>query len=185
MRMVLEWNRSVSNILSRNDEGRFVERHLNESIAPARSLRGSGARRWVDFGTGAGLPAIPLAIAGIGASWTLVESRRSKTLFLRKTIQVIGLEHFDVIHDRLENVVENPPPSAGWDAFTSRATLTLAPTLKLAAPLVSPGGSAFLWKGSGGEGEMKQDLSWREAWEFSGFIPIGSGPTTVARFTRK
>ena len=185
MRMVLEWNRSVSNILSRNDEGRFVERHLSESIAPARSLRESGARRWVDFGSGAGLPAIPLAIAGVGASWTLVESRRSKTLFLRKTIQVIGLDNFEVVHDRLENVVANPPSSAGWDAFTSRATLTLTPTLELAAPLISTAGSAFLWKGSGGEAEMKKDPSWSEAWEFSGFIPIGTGPTTVARFTRK
>src|SRR5262245_9678365 len=203
-RLVLEWNRGVSNIVSRNDEPRFVERHLLESIAPARALRESGATRWLDFGSGAGLPAIPLAIAGIGASWTLVESRRTKTLFLRKAIQEIGLHEFEVIHDRLENVVSGhegnlirqlspgkvdastiPGTPRDRDGFTSRATMPLPPTLSLAAPLIRAGGNAFLWKGSGAEAEMSADPSWREAWDHARTIPVGSGPNIVAIFTRK
>jgi len=184
-RLMLEWNRGVSNILSRHDEHRFVERHLIESLAPAGAMRESGSTKWLDFGSGAGLPAIPLAIAGIGDSWVLVESRRTKTLFLRKTIQVIGLENFDVINERLENVVSNPGLTLDRDGFTSRATMPLGPTLALAAPLVTAGGSAFLWKGSGVGGEMERDLTWRETWEFKSLIPVGSGPNTVAILTRK
>src|SRR5262245_48148314 len=181
-RLLLEWNRSVSNIVSRNDEERIVERHLLESLAPARGLRDSGARRWIDFGSGAGLPAIPLAIAGVGDEWTLVESRRTKTLFIRKSIKDISLSGFVVINDRLENVTE---PPGRFDGFTSRATMRLGPTLTQASRLIRPGGSAFLWKGSGWESEMEQDATWRIDWDPGGVVSVGNGPNVIARFTRK
>jgi len=182
---VFEWNRGVSNIVARGDEPRFVERHLIESIAPAQALRESGATRWLDFGSGAGLPAIPLAIAGVGTSWTLVESRRSKTLFLRKLIQTLVLQHIAVVHDRLENVIADPALLRDCDGFTSRATVPLAPTLDLAAPLIRASGSAFLWKGSSAEAEMTADSSWHVAWDYSAKFPVGSGPNVVVRFIRK
>jgi 16S rRNA (guanine527-N7)-methyltransferase len=184
-RLVLEWNRGVSNIISRNDEARFVERHLVESIAPASWLKESGARHWLDFGSGAGLPAIPLAIAGIGERWTLVESRRTKTLFIRKTLESLSLTGFEVIHDRLENAILRPPVASGQDGFCSRATMPLGPTLALAAPVVRPGGVAFLWKGSGYEREMAGDPTWRSSWEPAGLEQVGSGPNVVAKFIRK
>ena len=184
-RLVFEWNRGVSNIVARNDEPRFVERHLIESIAPARALRESGATRWIDFGSGAGLPAIPLVIAGIGSSWTLVESRRSKTLFLRKTLEVMLLQSIEVVLDRLENLIPDPALPRDYEGFTSRATLPLTPTLELAAPLVRSSGSAFLWKGSSAEAEMAAEPSWRDDWDYSGTVSVGSGPNVVVRFIRK
>ncbi|MGH7731828.1 MAG: 16S rRNA (guanine(527)-N(7))-methyltransferase RsmG, partial [Candidatus Eiseniibacteriota bacterium] len=183
--LLLEWNRTVSNIVSRHDEERILERHLLESVAPAGWLRKSGGTRWIDFGSGAGFPAIPLAIAGVGGTWTLVESRRTKTLFIRKTIQNIVLHDFEVINDRLENVVRAGDRSQAFDGFTSRATLPLGPTLALASPLVSAGGSAFLWKGSRWEQEMERDSAWRRDWEASGTAAVGTGPNIVTRFIRK
>src|SRR5881409_482481 len=55
--LLIDWNRRVSNLISRNDETRLVERHLRESLEPLRLLRESRAQRWLDFGSGAGLPA--------------------------------------------------------------------------------------------------------------------------------
>jgi 16S rRNA (guanine527-N7)-methyltransferase len=183
--MLLEWNRGVSNIMSKNDEGRIIERHLLESVAPAHWLQESGAQRWVDFGSGAGFPAVPLAIAGVGGSWTLVESRRTKTLFVRKAIQDIGLNGFDVINDRLENVVIDPNRAGRFDGFCSRATQRLGPTLALAARLVRAGGSAFLWKGSGLEQERTQDATWGVEWDSAGTLTVGTGLNVVAKFVRK
>ncbi len=183
--LLLEWNRSVSNIMSKNDEERIVERHLLESVAPAHWLRDSGAQRWIDFGSGAGFPAVPLAIAGVGRSWTLVESRRTKTLFVRKAIQDIGLNGFEVMNDRLENVVLDSASTGEYDGFSSRATLRLGPTLALASRLVLAGGSAFLWKGSGLEEEMAQDSTWSTDWDSSGIVGVGTGLNVVARFVRK
>jgi 16S rRNA (guanine527-N7)-methyltransferase len=184
-RLLLGWNRSASNLISRNDESRFVERHLLESVAAAHWLKESGCAKWIDFGSGAGLPAIPLAIAGVDGRWTLVESRRTKTLFIRKSLQELSLGNIVTVNDRLENVVREEARIEAFDGFTSRATLKLIPTLALAARVVAPGGSAFLWKGSGREEEMEQDAGWRDAWEFTGLLGIGTGLNVVARFLRK
>ncbi|MFI5371786.1 MAG: 16S rRNA (guanine(527)-N(7))-methyltransferase RsmG [Candidatus Eisenbacteria bacterium] len=185
MRALLEWNRTVSNLISGNDEQRFVERHLLESLQPAYWLRESGVPRWMDFGSGGGLPAIPLAVAGVGVEWTLVESRRMKTLFLRRVVDSLELKHVSIVNDRLENVVTGGEHAGRFRGFTSRATLTLAPTLDLAARLVDVDGDAFLWKGSGREAEMTAGGPWTSAWRLEGLLGVGAGVNVVCRFKRK
>lgn len=181
---LIEWNRNVSNIMSSNDEQRIVERHLLESLAPASWLIESGHSRWLDFGSGAGFPAIPLGIAGVEGRWTLVESRRTKTLFLMRMIQDYSLSGFEARHDRLETISADPAWAGAFDGFTSRATLRLGPTLELAAPIVRPGGSAFLWKGSGGDKEIAAAAHWKKSWELAGILGVGNGLNSVARFIR-
>lgn len=183
--LLIEWNRGVSNLFSRNDESRIVERHIAESIEPAHWLRACGAGDWVDFGSGGGLPAIPLAVAGVGERWTLIESRRMKTLFLRKTLDLLSLKNVEVVCSRLEGWIPVAPRRGSYQGFTSRATVALAPTLASAAELVAPGGHAFLWKGSGRETEMAADESWRDRWDFDGLLGIGDGRSVVARFSRR
>lgn len=182
---LLEWNRQVSNLVSRHDESRVVERHIAEGVEPAAWLKSCSAERWIDFGSGGGLPAIPLALLGVGERWTLVESRRTKTLFLRRAVETLGLTDVEVILDRLENLADGPEMMGGFGAFTSRATLALGPTLELASRFVAPGGSAFLWKGSRREEEMRESRGWTEFWELEGLLGIGSGQTVVSRFKRK
>jgi len=184
-RLLIEWNRTSTNLMSRNDEPRFVERHILESIAPAHLLKESQCRRWIDLGSGGGLPAIPLVIAGVGEHWTLVESRRTKTLFIRKALQELAQQNVETVNDRIENFIQDPARAGRFDGFTSRATLRLGPTLEFAARLVSPGGSAFLWKGSRFEQEMEEEQRWSDAWSFSSSVPVGSGPNVVAIFNRK
>jgi 16S rRNA (guanine527-N7)-methyltransferase len=183
-RMVLEWSKGVSNLISRDDEARLVERHLLEAVAAAHWLKQLGPKRWLDFGSGAGLPAIPLALAGVEGSWVLVESRRMKALFIRKAIQQLELKNFEIENVRLEDIAESSVNHAAFGGFTSRATQKLEPTLSLAEQVVEPGGHAFLWKGSGREQEMEGDSLWKENWEFDGLLGVGSGPVTVVRFVR-
>jgi 16S rRNA (guanine527-N7)-methyltransferase len=182
--LLLKWNRGISNLISRNDEPRVLERHIAESVEPAHWLKASGATRWIDFGSGGGLPALPIALLGVGERWTLVESRRTKTLFLKRVIQDMKLTNIEVVNERLEDVVELPGEPR-FDGFTSRATLRLIPTLLLASKLVVPGGHAYLWKGSKREEEMAEDESWKELWDFDGLLGVGTGPTAIARFQRK
>ena len=184
-KLMLAWNRGVSNLISRNDEQRIVTRHIVESVEPAAWLKASGAEHWLDFGSGAGLPAIPLAIAGIGKRWTLAEARRMKTLFIRRAVSELELHEIESVIGRLDSISAESLPLASFDGFTSRATLALGPTLALAAKLLRPGGVAFLWKGSGREREMAEDPSWTQSWDFDGLLGIGDGRTTVGRFTRK
>jgi len=191
--LVLTWNRTVSNLISRGDESRLVARHLGESLDPAGWLAQFHSGRWIDLGTGAGFPALPLAISGIGSKWLLVESRRPKTLFLRRVIQDLGLTNVEVVHARLEDLVERARQGdddsevirAGgfpFDAFTSRATLTLAPTLALAAQCLRVGGHALLWKGSGRVEEKLASSGWAEHWTDAGEHALGSGAIAICNF---
>jgi 16S rRNA (guanine527-N7)-methyltransferase len=183
--LLLEWNRGHSNLISTSDEARLVQRHILESIKPASWIKSGGARRLLDFGSGGGLPALPLALAGVGESWTLVESRRNKTLFMRKVINEFGLSNVGVELARLESLLAEAGRLGRFDGFTSRATLRLGPTLVIAAEWVNPGGLAYLWKGSRREDEMAEDRRWEEHWAQDGLFEIEPGQTVVARFVRK
>jgi 16S rRNA (guanine527-N7)-methyltransferase len=177
---VVTWNASVSNLISKNDVARLVERHFVESLEPAALIKKSECLSFTDFGSGAGFPALPLALAGLGERWVLVETRRPKTLFLRKILQDLGLTNVAVVHDRLENV----EGTASFDGFTARATERISPTLQAASKHVRPGGKAFLWKGSGWREEMKAANAWEQQWEFESSSPL-SDPIVVLVFSRK
>ena len=184
---LLTWNRGISNLISHADEPRLVERHIAESLAGAPFLRELACEHIVDFGSGGGFPAIPLAIAGIGARWTLVESRRNKTLFLRRVVERLELRGIVVTIGRLEVLVESEEAeSLQCDCLTSRATMKAAPTLELAARIVRPGGTAVLWKGSGLESELAEaGTGWREDWTAPNTRPIAAGPNSIAIFERR
>ena len=183
---LLKWNQGVSNLISHDDEPRLVQRHIAESLAGAEIINTLGCKELVDFGSGGGFPAIPLVLAGIGDRWTLVESRRNKTLFLRRAKQELGLERVKVITGRLEVLVESDTDALRCDAFTSRATAKLGPTLALAARIVVPGGHAVLWKGSGFQDEVAAtEAAWASDWESIAVHPIAEGPNSIAVFRRR
>ena len=106
---LLRWNQGVSNLVSHDDESRLIERHFAESLAGLSILNTLGCKRLVDFGSGGGFPAIPLVLAGAGEHWTLVESRRNKTLFLRRAVQQLALGQVVVLTGRLETLIEQEP----------------------------------------------------------------------------
>ena len=59
------------------------------------------------------------------------------------------------------------------------------PNRELAAHIVRPGGTAFLWKGSSYEEEMESSRkSWERSWSLDRVIPIPEGVNVVAVFKR-
>lgn len=182
--LLLQWNRKVSNLISRNDEHRLVGRHVLESLAPAAWLGDNPRGEWMDLGSGGGLPAVPLILAGIGEQWTLVESRRTKCLFLRRVIQEMKLTNVAVEQARIEDLAGAPEFAGRFQGFTSRATLSLDETLEIAPWFVRPGGRAFLWKGSRLEQELAGKGRWREHWTLEESRPVGDEQTVVASFLR-
>ena len=183
---LLRWNRGVSNLISRADEPRLVERHLGESLAGVAVINALDCNRLVDFGSGGGFPALPLAISGVGKSWILVESRRNKTLFLRRVIEALSIPSVIVATGRLEVLIEQEPEALQCDALTSRATMKVGPTLEMAARIVRPGGHAILWKGSGLAQELATtQRTWETEWEPPTTHVLADGRGSIAVFMRK
>jgi 16S rRNA G527 N7-methylase RsmG len=95
------------------------------------------------------------------------------------------LDNISVELSRLESLPAEATRLGLFDGFTSRATIRLGPTLLLAADWVTPGGLAYLWKGSRMEQEMAEDRRWEKSWVPDGQLGIGSGQTVVARFIKR
>ncbi|MEO6461454.1 MAG: 16S rRNA (guanine(527)-N(7))-methyltransferase RsmG [Candidatus Eisenbacteria bacterium] len=160
---LLGWNRD-SNLVSAGDLGRLASRHVLESLAVLPLLDRLAPTRIVDVGSGAGFPAVPIAIARPAWQVHAIESRRRKGLFLGRIAE--RLEHGNlVVHiDRAERV-ELPEPRFA-DVATARAVAVIDQLLPVLAPLVREGGHAVLFKGSGYASEQASwaqtnDTAWR------------------------
>ncbi|MDO9352951.1 MAG: 16S rRNA (guanine(527)-N(7))-methyltransferase RsmG [Solirubrobacteraceae bacterium] len=121
-----------------------VDQHLSDSWVALELDVIRSATRAADLGTGAGIPALPLAIALPGLRMALVESVGRRTVFLERAIEECGLE------DRTQIVAER---AEGWpegigqhDLITSRALATLDVVLEYSAPLLELGGVSVAWK---------------------------------------
>ena len=111
--MLRQWNRRVN--LTRIIEPREAARlHYGESLFGGRLT--SGARTILDIGSGAGFPAIPLAVLRVDAEVTALEANNKKSLFLNEAKDALALRNFKVATARLE--------AFDWSAYellTSRA----------------------------------------------------------------
>lgn len=128
------------------DAADAVDQHLADSWVALDLPAVRAARRAADLGTGAGIPALPLAVALPELHIALVESVGRRTVFLERAIEECGLE------DRTEIVAER---AEGWpegigrhDLITSRALATLDVVLEYSAPLLVIGGVSVAWKGA-------------------------------------
>jgi 16S rRNA (guanine527-N7)-methyltransferase len=111
--LLCRWNQRIN--LTRIIEPREAAKlHYAESLFGARFI--AGARTVLDIGSGAGFPAIPLAVARPDVSVTALEANQKKSLFLREVKDELKLENLEVANARLEEF-----DWAGYDLLTSRA----------------------------------------------------------------
>lgn len=108
-------------MVARSDEERLRERHLLDCLRAAPLLPDEGTV--ADFGSGAGLPGIVLAIARPDLRFVLVEVRRNRAALLEEAGE--GLANVSIHPRRLETFREQVdacmarafgPPAVSWAA---------------------------------------------------------------------
>ena len=87
--LFVRWNAKL-NLSSVRDEERILSRHIIESIAVARLISGH-VTTLLDFGSGGGLPGIPIALCRPQIAVTLAESQGKKAAFLQEAVRVLGI----------------------------------------------------------------------------------------------
>ncbi len=133
-----KWNR-VYNLTAIRDPRRMLPYHILDSLAVAPYVTGASL---LDVGAGAGLPGIPLAIARPDLCVTLLDSSHKKTAFLQQAVIELALARVDVVCSRVEEWAGGP-----YDCLISRAFSDLAEGVRLARPLLAPGGRLLDMKG--------------------------------------
>jgi 16S rRNA (guanine(527)-N(7))-methyltransferase RsmG len=111
--MLLRWNRRV-NLTRITRPAEAATLHYAESLFGARFI--TDERRILDIGSGAGFPAIPLAVIRPDLHVTALEANRKKSLFLREAADELQLTNLSIITARLEEF-----NWTGYELVTSRA----------------------------------------------------------------
>ncbi|MDZ7332950.1 MAG: 16S rRNA (guanine(527)-N(7))-methyltransferase RsmG [candidate division KSB1 bacterium] len=153
--LLLDWNKRT-NLISRKDESHIVEHHLFESLACLLSVKFLPGQRIVDVGSGAGFPAIPLAIMCPENQFLLIESKRMRMLFLKEVIFQLNLNNAEVIGERVEHIASMEDYQEKFDIAISRAVASLVVVYQWVKNLIKPGGYYLAWKGGDVRVEIEQ-----------------------------
>ncbi|MGE3295777.1 MAG: 16S rRNA (guanine(527)-N(7))-methyltransferase RsmG [Porticoccaceae bacterium] len=140
------WNR-VYNLTAVRDRETMIARHLIDSLAVAPYLRGNC---FLDVGSGAGLPGIPLATWFPERRFTLLDSSGRKARFLMQAKIELGLANVEVVQARVQDV----QIAGGYDGILSRAFSSLADLVNAAGHLLAPEGTIYAFKGTRPEAEL-------------------------------
>lgn len=156
--LVRKWQKS-QNLVAPSTLGDIWGRHVADSAQTLATL--PQARRWIDFGSGAGFPGLVTAIllAEVeGAHVDLVESNRGKAAFLRTVVRETGAPA--TVHaERIEDF--NASFSDPVDGVSARALASLADLVSWAAPHVGRAAVAVFHKGRDFAAEVREaTLSW-------------------------
>ena len=113
---LLKWTAKVNLIGPEAKE--HLDDHIAEAVAAAEILRPVG--EVMDFGSGGGLPAIPMAIVAPEARFHLVEADQKKWAFLKHIVRECGLSS-RVYGDRLSRLLPRLPADLRFSLVVSRA----------------------------------------------------------------
>lgn len=146
LRLLLAWTAAI-NLTGIRDPEQAAIAHVVDSLSAAPLLRDRGIERFLDLGSGGGLPGIPLAAALPAEEAMLVEPIGKKARFLATAIAAIGLEDtVRVAATRAETLARDPRHRGRWPAVTARAVATSGELVELAFPLLAVGGVLVAWK---------------------------------------
>ncbi|WP_371232039.1 16S rRNA (guanine(527)-N(7))-methyltransferase RsmG [Pseudomonas sp. QE6] len=118
--LLAKWNKAY-NLTAVRDVDEMVSRHLLDSLSIVARFEAAGGERWLDVGSGGGMPGIPLAILFPGKSLTLLDSNGKKTRFLTQVKLELKLDNLQVIHSRVEAF----QPELPFNGIVSRAFSSL------------------------------------------------------------
>lgn len=129
--LFVRWNERLNLSAVRDVDG-ILSRHLIESIYVAGALP-PGILTLLDFGSGAGLPGIPIALCRPEIAVTLAESQGKKAAFLREAVRVLDLKA-EVYAQRAETLKQT------FDCVILRAVDKMQKAVVDATHLVAPAG---------------------------------------------
>jgi 16S rRNA (guanine527-N7)-methyltransferase len=142
------------NLVARSTLATLWDRHLVDSAQLLRyAPRAIG--RWIDVGSGAGLPGIVVAILS-GDPIVLVEPRRLRADFLRKCVDELALPNAEVVCRKVEQV------HGSFDVVTARGVAAADRLFAMTFHLSHPGTRWILPKGRSGAKELADA---RRAWQ--------------------
>ncbi|MBA46933.1 MAG: 16S rRNA (guanine(527)-N(7))-methyltransferase RsmG [Dehalococcoidia bacterium] len=102
--------------------------------------------KFLEIGTGAGIPSIPIKIFYPEISLSLCEPSQKKCSFLEEVIKNLSLRNVNIENERAENLGKSSKRES-YDFILTRALAKLPTLAELTLPLVKVGGKVITAKG--------------------------------------
>ena len=150
---LLLWNKAY-NLTAITDPVEALIKHIIDCLAIITHLP-SGSL--LDIGTGAGLPAVIIAICQPERHCTALDSNQKKIRFIKQISSELGLTNMQPIASRIE------AHEASYEVVTSRAFASLIDFVEVAQPRLAGNGHLCAMKGKAPSDEELQALS--DAWQ--------------------
>ena len=164
--LLTEWNAKM-NLVSKNSLAEVWTRHVLDSAQLVAYLLPE-MRRLTDIGSGAGFPALVLAILlqalNLPAEVVLIESIGKKAAYLREAASRLDLPNVRVINARVENTVFK---DVAADVITARAVAALDVLCGYAAKISGRQTRALFLKGQSHAAELTEA---QKHWQFASHI---------------
>lgn len=142
-----KWNRAYNLSAVRAPE-EMLHRHLLDSLSIVPHLQPGS--RWLDVGSGGGLPGVPLAIVFPDTRITLLDSNGKKARFLFQVKTELELNNIDVVQSRVEAFT----PTEKFDGIFSRAFATIGKFIEGCQHLLAADGRFYAMKGQYPDAEL-------------------------------
>ena len=156
---LLLWNKAY-NLTAITDPEEALIKHIIDCLAIITHLP-SGSL--LDIGTGAGMPAVIIAICQPERQCTALDSNQKKIRFIKQISSELGLNNMQPIASRIE------AHDASYDVVTSRAFASLIDFVEVAQPRLAGNGYLCAMKGKAPSDEELQALN--DAWQIK-TIPL-------------
>jgi 16S rRNA (guanine527-N7)-methyltransferase len=142
------------NLVGDADPETILTHHFLDSLSAVLGGAPKDGDRVLDLGSGAGLPGLALAIAISKAEFTLLDSSKKRTAFLRSAIGLLGLENVSAVCARAEEAGRQEGWREGFDLVTARAVAPLPVLVEYALPFLKTGGRLIAQRGPKAEEEV-------------------------------
>ncbi len=136
--ILIKWRKN-HRLIGSDDENWIVQNVFLDSLVFLRVLT-STPHELADFGAGAGIPGIPLAIVLQGTRVTLIESRQRRVSFLSTVVRELGLRDIEIMHLRLQSGRVPAELERRFDAVVMRCAGDPTDVMPLALELTKTGG---------------------------------------------
>ncbi len=143
------------NLVGLSSRLRIIKELLLDSLMALSFLPEEG--KYLDVGSGAGFPGIPLIICRPRLNAYFLEANGKKARFLRQVIRLTKLRHVDVVIGRIENEEGLLDPE-GYQIITARALAPLPQTLKWCTPHLMNNGLFLSFQGTRYNDSLEQSL---------------------------
>lgn len=177
--MLDKWNKAY-NLTSVRDPKEMLVKHIMDSIIVSTHLQGE---RYIDVGTGPGLPGVPLAIMSPEKTFVLLDSLGKRIRFIKQVLHELKIENVTPIQSR----VEEYQPEDKFDGVLSRAFASMTDMVEWCHHLPKAETGHFLaLKGLLPQNEIEQLPEWCSVTEVKALnVPQLEGERHLVILSRK